>query len=79
MENEQTMTDGQLYLVFGGKVSDPRTTNFVDADALDTVGIYPSYEEAKNAWKGASQSKVDDAMTKYVVVCLDKILSPEND
>lgn len=73
------MTDGQLYLVFGGKVSDPRTTDFVDASALDTVGIYPTYEDAKNAWKGASQSKVDDAMTKYVVVCLDKLLEPEND
>lgn len=73
------MTDGQLYLVFGGKVSDPRTTDFVDSEELDTVGIFPTYEEAKNAWKGASQSKVDDAMTKYVVVCLDKLLYPEDE
>ena len=73
------MTDGQLYLVFGGKVSDPRTMDFVDTDTLDTIGIYPSYELAKNAWKGASQAKVDDAMTKYVVVCLDKLLDPEED
>lgn len=73
------MTDGQLYLVFGGKVSDPRTTDFVDTDTLDTVGIYQSYDEALSAWKGASQSKVDDAMTKYVVVCLDKLLSPEDE
>lgn len=72
------MTDGQLYLVFGGKVSDPRTTDFVDASSLDTVGIFPTYEDARNAWKGASQSKVDDAMTKYVVVCLDKLLYPED-
>ncbi|MBT5186359.1 MAG: DUF4170 domain-containing protein [Kordiimonadaceae bacterium] len=73
------MTDGQLYLVFGGKVSDPRTTDFIDTATLDTVGIYPSYELARNAWKGASQAKVDDAMTKYVVVCLDKLLDPEQD
>ena len=73
------MTDGQLYLVFGGKVSDPRTTDFVDAASLDTVGIFPTYEDARNAWKGASQAKVDDAMTKYVVVCLDKVLYPENE
>ena len=46
MEKGLTMTDGQLYLVFGGKVSDPRTTDFVDTDTLDTVGIYPNYEEA---------------------------------
>lgn len=73
------MTDGQLYLVFGGKVSDPRTTDFVNTDYLHTVGIYPSYEEARNAWKGASQVAVDDAMTKYVVVCLDKLLYPEEE
>ncbi len=73
------MTDGQLYLVFGGKVSDPRTTDFVNTEYLHTVGIYPSYDEALNAWKGASQSMVDDAMTKYVVVCLDKLLYPENE
>ena len=57
------MTDGQLYLVFGGKVSDPRTTDFVNTEFLHTVGIYPSYEEARIAWKGASQAMVDDAMT----------------
>lgn len=73
------MTDGQLYLVFGGKVSDPRTTDFVNTQYLHTVGIFPSYEEAKNAWKGASQANVDDAMTKYVVVCLDKLLYPEDE
>jgi|TARA_R110002096_G_scaffold435927_1_gene664268 Domain of unknown function (DUF4170) len=73
------MTDGQLYLVFGGKVSDPRTTDFINTEYLHTVGIYPSYEEAKNAWKGASQAQVDDAMTKYVVVCLDKLLNPAED
>jgi len=73
------MTDGQLFLVFGGKVTDPRTTDFVNTEYLHTVGIYPSYEEARNAWKGASQTAVDDAMTKYVVVCLDKLLNPEEE
>lgn len=73
------MPKSQLYLVFGGKVKDPRETNFVDADQLDIIGIYPTYEEAKNAWKGASQSKVDDAMTKYVIVYLNKLLSPEEE
>ncbi|MDA0708340.1 MAG: DUF4170 domain-containing protein [Proteobacteria bacterium] len=73
------MANNQLFLVFGGKVSDPRTMKFVNTNELDTVGIYPTYETAKNAWKGASQAKVDDAMTKYVVVCLDKLLNPEND
>ena len=73
------MIDGQPYLVFGGKVSDPRTTKFINTKYLHTVGIYPSYEEARSAWKGASQAQVDDAMTKYVVVCLDKLLNPAED
>ncbi len=73
------MPDSQLYLVFGGKVVDPRETKYVDATQLDIIGIYPTYEDAKNAWKGASQSNVDDAMTKYVIVYLNKLLHPEDD
>jgi len=73
------MSKSQLYLVFGGKVNDPREKVFVDADQLDIIGIYPTYEDAKNAWKGASQTHVDDAMTRYVIVYLNKLLSPEED
>lgn len=70
------MTESPLHLVFGGKIEDPRNDDFVDLNALDIVGIYPDYEQARNAWKGASQAKVDDAMTKYVIVHLNKIINP---
>ncbi|NVK18072.1 MAG: DUF4170 domain-containing protein [Methylocystaceae bacterium] len=67
-----------LHLVFGGEVSDPQTNDFVDPDNLDIVGIFPSYESALNAWRGASQARVDEAHTKYVIVHMHKILDPSS-
>lgn len=71
------MTNCLLHLVFGGKVNDPQTLDFSDTDNLDIVGIFPNYKQAYEAWKGASQANVDDAMTKYVVVHLHRLMEPE--
>lgn len=71
------MADSLLHLVFGGKVNDPQTLDFTDSDNLDIVGIFPSYKLAYDAWKAASQANVDDAMTKYVVVHLHRLMEPE--
>ena len=69
-----------LHLVFGGHVDDPRTLDFTDTKNLDIVGIYPSNAEALDAWRGASQSNVDDAHMKYVVVHLHRMLEdPEHE
>ena len=68
-----------LHLVFGGEVSDPRGTDFIDCEKLDVVGIYPSYAKARQAWQGASQAKVDDAHYKYVIVHLHRLLDPEEE
>jgi len=71
------MADKQLlHLVFGGQVKDPQSLEFSDLSKLDIVGIYPSYGEAEKAWRSVSQANVDDAMTKYVVVHLHKLLEP---
>jgi len=72
------MSDCLLHLVFGGKVSDPQTLDFVDTENLDVVGIYPNYKLAYDAWKGASHANVDDALTKYVVVHLHRMLEPQD-
>lgn len=66
-----------LHLVFGGRVSDPQGLDFIDLDAMEIVGIFPNFKAAENAWRGASQSKVDDALYKYVVVHLHKLIDPE--
>ncbi|MCJ9430292.1 DUF4170 domain-containing protein [Kordiimonas marina] len=71
------MADKQLlHLVFGGQVKDPQSLEFSDLSKLDIVGIYPSFDEAEKAWRSVSQANVDDAMTKYVVVHLHKLLEP---
>ncbi|WP_116237109.1 DUF4170 domain-containing protein [Parasphingopyxis lamellibrachiae] len=71
------MSENKLHLVFGGKVSDPRTLDFNDFDSLDLVGIFPSYEEAEEAWRANAQRTVDDAEMKYVVVHLHRLFEPE--
>lgn len=68
-----------LHLVFGGRVTDTRGHHFEDLDKLHTVGIYPNYREAYNAWRGVSQATVDDAHMKYVVVHLHRMLEPQKE
>ncbi|MGP1353319.1 MAG: DUF4170 domain-containing protein [Parasphingopyxis sp.] len=71
------MSENKLHLVFGGRVSDPRTLDFNDFGSMDLVGIYPNYAEAEEAWRANAQRTVDDAEMKYVVVHLHRLLEPE--
>jgi Domain of unknown function (DUF4170) len=66
-----------LHVVFGGEVKDPQGVEFVSTKSLDIVGIFPSYQEALDAWRGASQRHVDRATTKYVIVHLHRLLEPD--
>ena len=66
----------KLHLVFGGRVKDPRSLDFVDLDHIDLVGIYDSYAAAEDAWRGKAQRTVDDAEMKYVIVHLHRLLEP---
>lgn len=43
-----------LHLVFGGRLRDPRKLEFEDVDEIDIVGIYPEFQSAEAAWRGAS-------------------------
>lgn len=72
------MTDNsKLHLVFGGRVSDPRTLEFADLQSMDVVGFFPDYKSAENAWRAAAQRTVDDAEMKYVVVHMHRLLQPD--
>ncbi len=71
------MKKSKLHLVFGGKVSDPQTLDFTDLANIDMVGLFPSYDEAEEAWRSAAQRTVDDAEMKYVVVHLHRLLEPD--
>ena len=66
----------KLHLVFGGRVKDPRTLDF-DLDTIDLVGLYGSYADAEDAWRGKAQRTVDDAEMKYVIVHLHRLLEPD--
>jgi hypothetical protein len=68
----------KLHLVFGGRVTDPRTLDFNDMDSIKVVGIFPDYASAEKAWRSAAQSTVDDAEMKFVVVHLHRMLEPEH-
>ncbi|MDA5193188.1 DUF4170 domain-containing protein [Govanella unica] len=71
------MAEQLLHLVFGGRVTDPRTLEFEDLNALDFVGVFPNYKTAEDAWRSAAQRTVDDAHMKYVVVHLHRLLQPD--
>jgi hypothetical protein len=66
----------KLHLVFGGRVRDPQTLDFVDPDRLEIVGIFPDYASAEKAWRSAAQRTVDDAEMRFVVVHLHRLLDP---
>jgi hypothetical protein len=66
----------KLHLVFGGRVSDPRTLDFNDLSSIEFVGVFPDYASAEKAWRAAAQRTVDDAEMKFVVVHLHRMLEP---
>ncbi|MCG8490662.1 MAG: DUF4170 domain-containing protein [Sneathiellales bacterium] len=65
-----TASKKELFIVFGGKVTDTRGRDFVDPKNVDVKGFFDSYDDAMGAWRAASQMKVDDAFTKFVIVRL---------
>ncbi len=70
------MTKQLLHLVIGGELKDPTSTEFVDLDKVDIVGVYPSYAEALKVWRGKAQATIDNAHVRYFVVHLHRLLDP---
>lgn len=68
-----------LHLVFGGELVRLGGTEFRDLDRLDIVGVYPNYATAYAAWKAKAQQTVDNALTRYFIVHLHRLLDPETD
>jgi hypothetical protein len=66
-----------LHLVFGGELSKLDSTEFRDLDKLDIVGIYPNYASAHQAWKAKAQQTVDNALMRYFIVHLHRLLDPD--
>jgi len=66
-----------LHLVFGGELVELGAHQFRDLQKLDIVGIYPNYTSAYAAWKAKAQQTVDNAMMRYFIVHLHRLLDPE--
>lgn len=66
-----------LHLVFGGKLTNVEEITFEDLGKLDIVGIYPNYDTAYKAWRGAAQRTVDDAQMRYFIVHLHRLMEPK--
>lgn len=74
----ETSANKQLpHLVFGGELTSLEGTEFKDINTLDIVGIYPDYASAAAAWRAKAQMTVDNAMVRYFVVHLHRLLDPE--
>jgi hypothetical protein len=68
-----------LHLVFGGELTELGSHEFRDLQKIEVVGVYPNYASAYAAWKGKAQQTVDNAMTRYFIVHLHRLLDPETD
>jgi hypothetical protein len=68
-----------LHLVFGGELKTLESVEFKDFDNLDIVGIYPNYATAYAAWKGRAQRTVDNALMRYFIVHMHRLLDPATD
>jgi hypothetical protein len=68
-----------LHLVFGGELAELGSHEFRDLQKIDVVGVYPNYASAYTAWKGKAQQTVDNAMVRYFIVHLHRLLDPETD
>ncbi|TCT02924.1 DUF4170 domain-containing protein [Aquabacter spiritensis] len=66
-----------LHLVFGGELKELGGIEFKDLSSLDIVGIFPDYASAAAAWRAKAQLTVDNAMVRYFVVHMHRLLDPE--
>lgn len=68
-----------LHLVVGGRLTDTTSHEFEDLEKVEVVGLYPNYKAAHDAWKNKAYSTVDDAMVRYFIVHLHRLMDPEHE
>ena len=76
---ETTNSKQLLHLVFGGELKSLDSVEFKDLEQLDIVGVYPNYATAYAAWKGKAQRTVDNALMRYFIVHMHRLLDPASD
>jgi len=68
-----------LHLVFGGELKSLDSVEFKDLDKFDIIGVFPNYATAYAAWKAQAQKTVDNALMRYFIVHLHRLLDPSTD
>jgi hypothetical protein len=68
-----------LHLVLGGELTALGSHEFRDLQKIEVVGVYPNYATAYAAWKAKAQQTVDNAMMRYFIVHLHRLLDPDTD
>jgi hypothetical protein len=66
-----------LHLVFGGELVNLNENEFKDLSKVDVVGIFPNYATAYAAWKAKAQQTVDNALMRYFIVHMHRLLDPD--
>jgi len=74
--SDQTPGPQLLHLVIGGETLTLGSHEFKDLNAVDIVGVYPNYASAYAAWKAKAQQTVDNALMRYFIVHLHRLLDP---
>ena len=75
----ETQPKQLLHMVFGGELKSLDSVEFKELDKIDVVGIYPNYATAYAAWKGRAQRTVDNALMRYFIVHMHRLLDPATD
>ena len=68
-----------LHLVIGGELKELHGHEFRDLSKIDVVGVFPNYAAAHAAWKAKAQGTVDNALMRYFVVHLHRLMDPAED
>lgn len=65
----------EMHLVLGGPFAAAEADR-ITTDQVELVGLFPNYDDALDAWRGASQRTIDDAGMRYVIVPLHSLVGP---
>lgn len=79
MMTDEPASKQLLHLVLGGELKSLDGPDFRDLSKVEIVGLYPNYATAYAAWKGKAQGSVDNALMRYFIVHLHRLLDPERD
>lgn len=79
MMTDEPASKQLLHLVLGGELKSLDGADFRDLSKVEIVGLYPNYATAYAAWKGKAQGSVDNALMRYFIVHLHRLLDPERD